>query len=84
METTFRLKASELNNKFISVIKDLFKEKEIEVTISEAEDETSYLLKGPKNKRRMLKAIENINKNKNLVSFTGGEFDQLSKDLLNK
>ena len=81
METVFRLKASELNSAFLATLKTLFKEKEIEVTISDAHDETSFLLKNPKNRAHLLKAIEDVKKNKNLVRFTGEEFEKYSKSL---
>ncbi len=84
METVFRLKASELNNKFLAIIRSLFKEKEIEISISDTVDETSFLLKDPKNRAHLLEAIEEVKRNKNLVRFTGEEFKKYSKTLLNK
>jgi hypothetical protein len=33
------------------------------------EDETSYLLKSPANRDRLLKAIENVSQNRNLVEI---------------
>ena len=84
METVFRLKESELNNRFLATIKSLFKEKEIEISISDTVDETSFLLKDPKNRAHLLEAIEEVKRNKNLVRFTGEEFEKYSKTLLNK
>jgi len=84
METVFRLKASELNNKFLATIKALFKEKEIEISISDAIDETSFLLRDPKNRAYLLEAVEEVKRNENLVRFTGEEFEKYSKTLLNK
>jgi len=45
--------------------------KEIEIVVSEApqseEDETAYLLRSPANRDRLLKAIENVAQQRNLV-----------------
>jgi antitoxin YefM len=83
METVFKLKTKELDMSFIESIKHLFKGKEIEITIKPAQDETEYLLSSPANKKRLLEAIEEVKKNKNLIRFTGEEFEELSKTMLN-
>lgn len=44
METIFKLKASELDRNFIESVKNLFKDKEIEISIKPSQDETKYLL----------------------------------------
>ena len=50
----------------------MFKNKEIEIAVCEAgqseEDETTYLLKSPANRERLLKAIENVAHERNLVT----------------
>ena len=50
----------------------MFKNKEIEIAVCEAseieEDETAYLLKSPANRERLLKAIENVDANHNIVT----------------
>ncbi|MFA4851326.1 MAG: hypothetical protein WC599_02300 [Bacteroidales bacterium] len=85
METVFRLKASEIDNGFLSTLKTLFKKREIEITITDViNDETEFLLKDPKNKAHLLEAIEEVKHNKNLVRFTGEEFKKYSKSLLKK
>ncbi len=66
MSTVYRLKASELNQHFLEQIKATFGDKEIEIIVSEC-DETEYLLKSEVNKKRLLKAIENVNERQNLV-----------------
>jgi len=83
METIFKLKADELDSKFIETIKNLFKDREIKISIKSIEDETEYLLTSPSNKKHLLDAIKDVKKNKNLVRFTGNEFDDLSAKLLN-
>ncbi len=42
MQTTYRLKASELNQKIVDVIKAIYGDQEIEIIIYEV-DETDYL-----------------------------------------
>lgn len=85
METTFRLKASEIDNKFVTTLKTLFKKREIEITVTEiVEDETEFLSKDPANKAQLLQAIEEVKQNKNLVRFSGKEFKKYSKSLAKK
>jgi hypothetical protein len=52
--------------------------------VSEAMDETEYLLKSPANKKRLLKSIKDMEKGRNIKTFTAKEFEQLNKELLNK
>jgi antitoxin YefM len=66
MNTIYRLNANELDEKFIQSLKTLFKDKDIEIIVSEV-DETAYLFRSEANKERLLKAIENIEKEENLV-----------------
>ena len=66
MSAVYRLKASEIDSNFLAKVKETFGEKEIEIVISEI-DETEYLLKSEVNKNRLLKAIENIKNNRNLI-----------------
>jgi antitoxin YefM len=82
METVFKLKTAELDKHFIDSIKNLFKDSEIEISIRPVIDETEFLLSNPVNKKLLLEAINEIKKNKNLIRFTGIEFDELSEKLL--
>ncbi len=71
MYTIYKMKAEDLDNRFLRALKAMFKDKEIEIAVCEAaeveEDETAYLLKSPANRERLLKAIENVAHNQNLV-----------------
>jgi len=72
MYTIYKLKADDLDSRFLRALKALFKNKEIEIVVSEAseieEDETAYLLKSPANRDRLLKALDNVAHNRNLVT----------------
>lgn len=73
MYTIYKMNADELDIRFLKALKSMFKNKEIEIVICEAyeseEDETAYLLKSPANRDRLLKAIENVAHNRNLVTI---------------
>jgi antitoxin YefM len=66
MYTTYHLHANELDNSFIESLKKLFKDKTIEIIVSEV-DETAYLLQSEANKKRLLQAIQNVDNQQNLV-----------------
>ena len=72
MYTLYRISANELDSRFIKALKALFKNKEIEIAVCEVseieEDETAYLLKSPANRERLLKAVENVAHDRNLVT----------------
>lgn len=72
MYTIYRLNADDLDDNFVQSLKALFKNKQIEIAVSEVsqveEDETDYLLSHPANRKYLLKSIENISKGENLVT----------------
>ena len=84
METVFKLKDEELDSTFIDSVKNLFKDKEIEISIKPIQDETEYLFNSPANKKHLLDAIKEIKLNKNLIQFTSDEFEELSEKLVNE
>ena len=67
MYVTYQLSSEELDKRFLDTIKSAFKGKRINITIEEY-DETEYLLRSPKNRRKLLKSIENVKKSKNLIT----------------
>jgi antitoxin YefM len=70
MYTIYKLRADELDQRFLDTLKHQFQDREIEIVVSEAaeasEDETAYLLRSPANRERLLKAIENVAEGHNL------------------
>lgn len=68
MSTIYRLKANEIDRNFLEEIKATFGDKEIEIVVSEF-DETEYLLQSEANKNRLLEAIKNVGKRKNLIEI---------------
>ena len=73
MYTVYRLKASELDSNFLKSLKSLFKDKEIEIAVSETptteEDETAYLLRSDANRERLMKALENVSLRRDIVTI---------------
>lgn len=49
---------------------------EVIVLLDPEKDETEYLLSSEANKNHLIEAIENIEKRKNLISFTPDEWDE--------
>lgn len=68
MYTTFRITKKDLNKSFLEALNALFKEGELEISVSPV-DETAYLLKSEANKKRLLKSVKNIKSRKNLVEM---------------
>jgi antitoxin YefM len=70
MYTIYKLRADELDQRFLDTLKHQFQDREIEIAVTEAadsaEDETAYLLRSPANRERLLKAIENVAHGQNL------------------
>ena len=66
METIYQLNADDLNEDFLEGLKASFKHKEIEIVVYER-DETAYLLRSPANREHLIKAIADIEQNRNVV-----------------
>ena len=72
MHTSYRPNANELDEKFIQSLKALFKDKDIEIMVSEV-DEAAYLFRSEANKERLLRAVENVEKGENLIEIQVGD-----------
>ncbi len=69
MQTIYRINANELDQNFLEGLKATFRDKEIEIIVSEV-DETAYLMASPTNQEKLLQAVENINSQQNLVEVS--------------
>lgn len=78
MITTFKLNTSELDIDFIESIKRLFKNKEVEIFIKEAENDAEN-----KYSEDLLKSVAEIENIENIKQFTISEFEEFSKKLTN-
>jgi antitoxin YefM len=67
MTTVFHTTVEELDENFLASVRAAFKEGAIEISVSES-DETAYLLRDPANRRRLLKAVEDVEAGRNLVT----------------
>jgi antitoxin YefM len=76
MDFTQSIDADNLSIDFLNYLKATFKGKKIRVTVEEEMDETEYLMSSPANKKRLLKAIENIEKGEGLIEM---DMDALKK-----
>ena len=66
METIYQLNADDLNEDLLEGLKASFKHKELEIVVYER-DETTYLLRSPANRERLVKAIADIEQHRNVV-----------------
>lgn len=79
MESTFIIRQEDLNSNFLDAIKKLFSEsRQLQITINSSED--FDLLKPETSKEslaRLKKAVEDVEKNRNLVTISDSELDEM-------
>ncbi len=73
MITTYQMDVNELSIEVLNAIKTAFKNKTINITVSEVFDETEYLLASKENKAHLEKSIKEAEEGK-VVAFTVEEF----------
>ncbi len=61
--------AYEQTGDFVKALKVAYKDREIEIIVSDDIDETDYLLSTPANREHLLRAIEKVNNHTNLVQM---------------
>ncbi len=66
MLTIYMLKVAELTNDFIEMLKIQFKDKEIKIVVTEA-DETDYLMSSSEYKEEVLSRVCDIREGKNIL-----------------
>lgn len=79
MHSVYRLNAAELDYAFFESLKTLFKDKEIEIVVSEY-DETAYLMSSAANRKHLLNAIKNIENGTNLVTVDIATLEALADE----
>lgn len=85
METIFRINnVADLNDKFLSALKLLFKGQEIEISVKSFSEETDFLMNEPENRAILTRAIRDLNEKENLVRIKGEDYDLLVNELKNK
>jgi len=75
MITTYQMDVNELTVEVINSIKAAFKNKTINITVSEAFDETEYLLASKANKESIERSLKQAEEGK-VVVFTLDEFQK--------
>ncbi len=81
MITTYRLNTAELNQDFLESIKHLFQNSDIEIFVKKASDSKKEVFKYSD---KLIQSVENIERRKNLKTYTIEEFENMSKQLVSK
>ncbi|MEO8110110.1 MAG: hypothetical protein ABI594_08765 [Ginsengibacter sp.] len=75
MITTYRLHVNELTEDLIASIKSAFKNKTIEIIVSDTPDETEYLLASEANRKSLERSMQQAEEGE-IVTFTVQEFQE--------
>jgi hypothetical protein len=75
MVTTYKMNVDELTIEVLNSIKSAFKNKTIEITVSEAMDETEYLLSTQANRESLERSMKELEEGKG-ITFTLEEFQK--------
>jgi hypothetical protein len=75
MTTTYRLNVNELSHDLLNSIKAAFKDKVVEITVTEALDETEYLLSSNANKKHLEQSLHSLQQGQG-IKFTVQEFEE--------
>ena len=66
MITTYKLNSRDLSLDLVKSIQEAFKDKEIEIIVTDQIDETEHLLSNDANKKHLYKSIEDIEQGQGL------------------
>ena len=75
MTTTYHLNVNELSIELLNSIKAAFKDKTVDITVSESMDETAYLLSSEANKKMLEESMQQLKEGKG-TTFTIEEFQK--------
>ena len=75
MITIYRLNANELSEELLNSIRAAFKDKVIEITVTEAMDETDYLLSTEANRKHLEQSYLSLQEGKG-ITFTIQELEE--------
>jgi hypothetical protein len=67
MIATYKLNTNDLSEKLIDIIRRSFPDKEIEISVMEA-DATEYLMSNPANEKHLNEAISRVERQEGLIS----------------
>ena len=78
MQAVFHVYPEELDSQFLTLLKELSKNKKLTITVPEnldddGDDETAYLLRSHANRERLMRAVANVSSGKNLITVTPEE-----------
>lgn len=87
MISIYRLRATELDERFLDALKALFQDQIIEITVTELKvaptnghaheaDDTDYLLASPANRRHLLESIEQLESGQPLIQIDIHDLEQ--------
>jgi hypothetical protein len=76
MVATYHLHSDELDRKFLSAVKSIFKNRDIHITIEEYDD-TEYLMKSGRNKEELLDRLQYIAEGREMVRVSIEELDKM-------
>ena len=74
MITTYRINVNEISVELLNSIKEAFKGKTVEITVTEAIDETDYLLQSEANKKMLIQSVAELEEGKG-ISFSVNELE---------
>ncbi len=70
MQTTYRVRPEELTDELLKAIKATYKDREIEITVTDIVDDTDYLLSSEANRNHLLASIAQIESGSGLVTMS--------------
>ncbi len=77
MYANYRMNVNELDDRFLDTLRTMFRDREIEISVSEAveseKDETAYLLRSAANRKHLLEALDDVAHGRNLVTVDPDE-----------